>query len=301
MWRGQCLAAGAVHRLAGMEAVLGHGLGVERRSRSRCATRRCASPPSAPAPRRGAARRRPSRGAAARAAAESGAPAAAARTPRAPRRPSASSQSASCGALLHRAARGTSSMTSLTPVSTTATSAGGGACGAQQREAPAAWSGRSARAAPSAPAAPMCRCSARLRWPASAWSWWATPTPAADESPAISSRSAPSPCPTRPCARPGGLGQHRRALARAHRLRHQHRREHQLQRERHGAARAAQNFEKSGLRFWKKAWKASIASGLRSRAANSSPSAADGLRGWLRPAARAAASSPRARRPAAGC
>ena len=74
------------------------------------------------------------------------------------------------------------------------------------------------------------RCSVRTRWPTTAWSWWATPTPAADESPATSRRSVGAPAaPTRPSRSPaasGSTGARRRV---AQRLRDQQRRERELE------------------------------------------------------------------------
>ncbi len=87
----------------------------------------------------------------------------------------------------------------------------------------------------------------------------------------------------RPLAAPGAavaasgrLGQHRRPAAGAHGLRHQQRRQRELEGQGQRRMREprpvrppgrAQNWEKSGLRFWKKAPNASLASGLCSRAA----------------------------------
>ena len=74
----------------------------------------------------------------------------------------------------------------------------------------------------------------------------------------------------------GGLGQHRRSATGPQRLRHEQRCQRELEGQGQHRMRkprlvrhpsAAQNWEKSGLRFWKKAPNASLASALCRRAA----------------------------------
>ena len=163
-----------------------------------------ASPPSAPARRRGGARRR-------RAIRRSGCGSSGNwciggsgakttwRTP-APGRAASRRARARCAA---RARIGTWSMTSLTPVTTTATSAG-----RRRRSRAAARALRGGQAGARAQRATRSRAGALRRQRAApggrrtASSWCATPTPAADESPAISRRSArPVAAPSVPVAR----------------------------------------------------------------------------------------------------
>ena len=170
-------------------------------------------------------------------------------------------------------------MTSFTPVITTAISAAGGGSAASM-----AWTPRVVRPVRArsvqAIGRPVRRCSVPTRWPATLCAWSATPTPAADESPAISSRSGASALADDALARAGRLGQHRRAAPRRDRLRDQQRRERELDARAPAAGCGStardrdQKRAKSGLRLSKKALNASLASGLCRRSPKTLPSAA---------------------------
>ena len=243
---GQRLAAGAVDRLAGVEAVARPWPRAERAVRCRHVRHVArASPPSAPAPRRGAARRRRPPSAAAAAAAGSGAPAAAARTPRARTPCALRSQLASARALLHGAVRGhlvddvvdaghaprprrpASARCALQQVQRLRRGQAGARDAAASARAPRS---RGQRRAQLAGQRLVLRAPRRRRRPTNR---------------RRSAAAAAARCPTSPCARARRLRAARGARARAHRLRHQQRAEHELQRERHGRCPASSELARS--------------------------------------------------------